>query len=216
MGAASYGSTPLEISEQAMDGYRLFTRDSLPTDRAEGYAIMLDAAWEGDAKAANNIGWLKEHGIFVEKDLPEALRWYERAADAGLPAAALNYVGMVFRHSEALEGKQTDVDRVAKAAMIAGSALAMGRGLPYDYRQGEELMLRAGLLGDKDAATTIAQQLEMYPDSFSYLPLEEIIRECDTLLPEGGKLLKDGENAGALAERMLTTEFWYGMAGNEK
>lgn len=83
--AHASGSTPLEISERAMEGYRLFTRDSLPDDRSAGYAMMLDAAWEGDAKAANNIGWLNEQGIFVEKDLAAALRWYERAADAGLP-----------------------------------------------------------------------------------------------------------------------------------
>lgn len=101
----SHASTPREVAEKAMEGYRLFTRDSLPSDRAEGYAMMLDAAWEGDAKAANNIGWLMEQGIFVEKDLPGALRWYERAADQRLPAAALNYVGMVFKHPEALEGK---------------------------------------------------------------------------------------------------------------
>lgn len=206
------GSTPLEISGKAMEGYRLFTRDSLPDDRRTGYGMMLDAAWEGDAKAANNIGWLNEQGIYVEKDLAAALRWYERASDAGLPAASLNYVGIVFRHPEALQGKAADVKRVAKAAMTAGRALAMGHGLPYDYRQGEELIIRAGLLGDRDAATTIAQQLEMYPDSFSYLPLADIIRECDALLPDGQRLQKNGENAEALADRLLTPEYWYGIA----
>lgn len=214
--AHASGSTPLEISERAMEGYRLFTRDSLPDDRSAGYAMMLDAAWEGDAKAANNIGWLNEQGIFVEKDLAAALRWYERAADAGLPAAALNYVGIVFRHPEALQGKGADLERLAKAAMTAGSALTMGGGLPYDYRQGEELMIRAGLLGDRNAATTIAQQLEMYPDSFSYLPLADIIRECDALLPARQRLQKDGEDIGTLAELLLTPEYWYGIAAAEQ
>lgn len=196
----------------SMEGYRLFTRDSLPDDRERGYAMMLDAAWEGDAKAANNVGWLMEQGIYVEKNLPGALRWYERAADQGLPAAALNYVGIVFHHPEALEGKPADIERVANAALVAGKALAMGRGLHYDYRQGEDLLLRAGLLGNEEAATTIAQQLEMYPDSFSYLPLEEIAAECDALLPPGKKLLT-GRSPAELADLMLTPGFWYGLSG---
>lgn len=205
----SHASTPREVAEKAMEGYRLFTRDSLPSDRAEGYAMMLDAAWEGDAKAANNIGWLMEQGIFVEKDLPGALRWYERAADQRLPAAALNYVGMVFKHPEALEGKSPDIKRVADAAFTAGSALAMGRGLHYDYRQGEDLMMRAALLGNEEAALTIAQQLEMYPDSFSYLALEKILQECDSLLPDSRRNLPSRAVPADFIENLLTPSFWY-------
>ena len=205
-----FSATPKEVAEMSMEGYRLFTRDSLPDDRERGYAMMLDAAWEGDAKAANNVGWLMEQGIFVEKNLSGALRWYERAADQKLPAAALNYVGMVFHHPEALEGRPADIARVANAALIAGKALAMGRGLHYDYRQGEDLLLRAGLLGNEEAATTIAQQLEMYPDSFSYLPLEEIAAECDALLPPDRKWLTR-HSPTELADLMLTPAFWYSL-----
>lgn len=212
VGTKMQSATPKEVAEMSMEGYRLFTRDSLPDDKERGYAMMLDAAWEGDAKAANNVGWLMEQGIFVDRNLPGALRWYERAADQGLPAAALNYVGIVFHHPEALEGKPVDVERVANAALLAGKALAMGRGLHYDYRQGEELLLRAGLLGNEEAATIIAQQLEMYPDSFSYLPLEEIAAECDALLSPGKKLLTDHSPA-ELADLMLTPGFWYGVRG---
>lgn len=205
----SHASTPQEVAAKAMEGYRLFTRDSLPSDRADGYTMMLDAAWEGDAKAANNIGWLMEQGIFVKKDLQGALRWYERAADQLLPAAALNYVGLVFRHPEALEGKSPDIKRVADAAYTAGTALAMGRGLHYDYRQGEDLLMRAALLGNEDAALTIAQQLEMYPDSFSYLPLEKILQECDALLPETRRNLPSGSVPETFIGNLLTPTFWY-------
>lgn len=194
-----------------MEGYHLFTRDSLPDDKERGYAMMLDAAWEGDAKAANNIGWLMEQGIFTDKDLAGALRWYERAADQGLPAAALNYVGIIFRHPEVLDGRTPDIERISNAAMLAGKSLATGRGLHYDYRQGEDLIVRAGLLGNKEAAETIAQQLEMYPDSFSYLPLEKIAEECDVLLPEGKKNLTHHSPA-EFADMMLTPQFWYALA----
>ncbi|MCM1489778.1 MAG: hypothetical protein NC095_02990 [Muribaculum sp.] len=206
----AHAATPKEVADMAMEGYRLFTRDSLNDDRAKGYAMMLDAAWEGDAKAANNIGWLLEQGIFVDKDLQAALRWYERASDQGLPAAALNYTSILFHHPEVLEGRQPDIERLANAAFTAGVALTMGRGLHYDYRQGEELLIRAALLGNDNAAMTIAQQLEMYPDSFSYLPLEKIINECDAILPEGNcHRAPVNSDLNELTEQMLTPGFWY-------
>lgn len=204
-----FAITPREVADKAMEGYRLFVRDSLPDDREKGYAMMLDAAWEGDAKAASNIGWLMQQGDFVGKDLPGALRWYERAADQGLPAAALNYVSLIFQHPESLEGKPVDIDRLANAAKIAGTALAMGRGLHYDYRQGEELLMRAALLGNEQAALTIAQQLEMYPDSFSYLPLIEIVKECDSILPPDRRHLHADTVQDSFIDEILTPSFWY-------
>ena len=93
--ALASAATPQEVAQEAMEGYAIFTRDSLPDDRQRGYDMMLSAAWEGDAKAANNIGWLMQQGEFVAKDLKGAFRWYERAADQGLPAAALNYMELI-------------------------------------------------------------------------------------------------------------------------
>lgn len=207
---ASHAASPREAADLGMEGYRLFVRDSLPDDRSHGYSMMLEAAWEGDAKSANNIGWLMQHGDFAEKDLPGALRWYERAADQGLPAAALNYAGLIFQHPEALGGKQADIERVANAALTAGTALATGRGLHYDYRQGENLIMRAALLGNEKAAMTIAQQLEMYPDSFSYLDLKEIVKECETLLPSGRHILPMDLSRDDIDHLLLSPSFWYG------
>ncbi len=206
----AFAASPEEVAESAMEGYRLFSRDSLPGDRQKGYDLMLSAAWEGDAKAANNIGWLLQHGEFVEKDLAGAFRWYERAADQGLPAAALNYMELIINHpAEVLDGKLPDRERMAKASALAGTAMLMGRGLPYDSKRGEDLLLRAALFGDEKAAMTVAQQLEMYPDSFSYLPLEEIAKECDALLPEGERNVPEGMELPEFADLMMTPGFWY-------
>lgn len=204
-----FAMTPREVAEKSMEGYNLFIRDSVPDDRAKGYAMMLEAAWEGDAKAANNVGWLMEQGEFVDKDLQGALRWYERAADQSLPAAALNYVNLIFHHPEAIGAKGVDIERLAKAAMTAGTALAMGRGLHYDYRSGEDLIMRAAILGNRDAAMTIAQQLEMYPDSFSYLPFDKIVEECNALLPPDKRIKKCGLSSTELTDLLLTPQFWY-------
>lgn len=204
-------SSPQEVAESAMEGYALFMRDSLPDDRQRGYDLMLSAAWEGDAKAANNIGWLMQHGEFVAKDLKGAFRWYERAADQGLPVAALNYMELILNHQDSvLDGRLPDRERLAKASMLAGSALAMGRGLHYDPKRGEELILRAALFGDEQATTTVAQQLEMYPDSFSYLPLEEIAAQCDALLPPNERNVPQEMPLSEFADLMLSPGYWYG------
>lgn len=208
---AVFAASPEEVAASAMHGYELFIRDSLPDDRKTGYELMLAAAWEGDAKAANNIGWLMQNGEYVEKDLSAAFRWYERAADQGLPAAALNYMDMIISNPEGvMQGIRPDRERMARASLIAGTALSMGRGLPYDPRRGEELLLRAALFGDRTAALTIAQQLEMYPDSFSYLPLAKIARECDSLLPAEERNIPDEMPVDQFADTMLTPDFWYG------
>ncbi|MDE6648406.1 MAG: hypothetical protein K2K45_00575 [Muribaculaceae bacterium] len=211
-----FAASPQEVADYAMQGYELFMRDSLPDDKEKGYALMLDAAWEGDAKAANNIGWLMEHGEFVGKDLKGALRWYERAADQGLPAAALNYLQLIVNHpEEALDGRIPDRERLAKTATIAGTSLLMGRGLHYDSKLGEEFLLRGALFGNHEAALTIAQQLEMYPDSFSYLPLEDIVSGCDSILPPEDKIIPEGISVTEFTDLMLTPEFWYEKIGRE-
>lgn len=199
-----------------MEGYALFVRDSLPDDRQKGYDMMLSAAWEGDAKAANNVGWLMQHGEFVEKDLKGAFRWYERAVDQELPVAALNYMELILNHrDEVLGGRLPDRERLAKASTLAGTAMLMGRGLPYDSKRGEDLLMRGALFGDEKAAMTIAQQLEMYPDSFSYLPLEEIVAECDRLMAPSERNMPEGMDPKEFAERMLSPEFWYERGKSE-
>ena len=151
-----------------------------------------------------------QHGEFTGKDLKGAFRWYERAADQGLPAAALNYIELIFNQSEEVLGDRLpDRERLAKASALAGTSMLMGRGLPYDSKRGEELLLRAALFGDEKAAMTVAQQLEMYPDSFSYLPLEEIAVQCDRLLPECERNVPKGMALTEFADNMLTPAFWY-------
>lgn len=215
--AASPMEGALDAAARGQEGFRLFSRDSLPDDRERGYELMTEAAWEGDAKSANNVGWLLEHGEFADKDIKGALRWYERAAEQGLPVGALNYVELFLNSKEeTLDTGLHDWRRLGKAATLAGRAMLMGRGLPYDARKGEVMLLRGALLGDEGAAETIAQQLEIYPDSFSYLDLAGIAAECDSLLPEDERNIKDGLTAAELGELMLTPSFWYERTVNNE
>jgi hypothetical protein len=53
-----------------------------PYDAARALRLYKLAAEQGDADAQNNLGEIYETGRGVEKSLPEALQWYERAGRA--------------------------------------------------------------------------------------------------------------------------------------
>lgn len=57
---------------------------------ARAKELFTASAEAGDMFGWNNLGWLYETGRGVERDLPTALRWYTRAAEAGQPHAFLN------------------------------------------------------------------------------------------------------------------------------
>ena len=72
--------------------------------------------------------------------------------------------------------------------------------------------MRAALFGDEKATMTVAQQLEMYPDSFSYLPLEEIAAQCDALLAPEERNVPEGMPPAEFADLMMSPAFWYQRA----
>lgn len=207
--APAFAQTPEEVAQKAMDGYALFVRDSLCDDRIKGYGMMLEAAWEGDAKAANNIGWLKLHGDFTEKDEQGALTWFSRAADQGLPVGALNYMDLILHRPDLTAAKAPDPKVLARTSSLAANAMLMGRGLPYDYRRGQEYLIRAAIFGDDRARVTLGQQLEMYPDAISAEEMSRLLDQCDPLLPPDLRHLQEGTDKSSLIEEMLTPQYWY-------
>lgn len=201
-----------EVADKAMEGFSLFVRDSLPDDRARGYDMMLEAAWEGDAKAANNVGWLMLQGDYVAKDEKGALRWFERSADQGLPAGALNYMDLLMSRPDLALRNLPVPDVLARASALVANAMLMGRGLPHDYRRGEEFLLMAALFGDERSAVTVAQQLEMYPDALSESELRDILSRCDALLPEERRYVGPNTDISRLLEDMMGAGFWYSLS----
>jgi hypothetical protein len=67
-----------------------------------------------------DLGWQYEHGHGVTKDLAQALRLYETAVKAGVPAA-MNNLGLMYLH---------------------------GKGVPRDYAQARRLFEQGIALGD--------------------------------------------------------------------
>lgn len=92
----------------------------------EAWRPLADA---GDAVAQNSIGALYDHGLGVQEDNFEAARWYEMAAQQGLPLAMRNL----------------------------GNQYATGHGLPYDVDMARQWYERAAALGDQQSVSLLRQ-----------------------------------------------------------
>jgi TPR repeat protein/CHAT domain-containing protein len=60
------------------------------TDKRLGVYWSKKAANQGDLMAMNNLGYAYEHGKVVDKNMDEALEWYQKAADSGLAISGRN------------------------------------------------------------------------------------------------------------------------------
>lgn len=70
------------VYEEAMNLYSLgYDEEALP--------LILEAADDGNAKAQYMCGDIYYHGVGVEKNLEEALMWYEKAAEQGHDGARI-------------------------------------------------------------------------------------------------------------------------------
>lgn len=83
----------------------------------------------GDAVAQNSIGALYDHGLGVPEDNYEAARWYEMAAQLGLPLAMRNLANQY----------------------------ATGHGMPYDVDMARQWYEKAAGLGDQQSVSLLRQ-----------------------------------------------------------
>ena len=78
-------------------------------------------AERGDIIAANNLGYLYENGVGVQKDYGKALHWYRKVAEAGAPIGQYN-LGSAY-----LAGRGVEPDPVEAAKWLT---LAAAGGVP--------------------------------------------------------------------------------------
>jgi TPR repeat protein len=55
---------------------------------SEAFGRSLEAADQGDAKACNELGWMYQYGIGIQKDEAQAVSWYRKAANQGFAPAS--------------------------------------------------------------------------------------------------------------------------------
>lgn len=91
------------------------------------YEAWLPLAEAGDAVAQNSIGALFDHGLGVTEDNAEAARWYEMAAQQGLPLAMRNL----------------------------GTQYATGHGVPFDLELAQQWYEKGAAAGDQQSAALL-------------------------------------------------------------
>ncbi len=108
---------------------------------ARARELFTASAEAGDIFGYNNLGWLHETGKGVARDLPTAVAWYARAAEAGQPNAFVN-LGRLLREG----GPGLPPDPEQAAYWLAAAA---ERGNLWGHVQLARLQL-AGAAGPRD------------------------------------------------------------------
>ena len=126
-------------------------------------ARMLRMAEAGDPLALYLVGYMFEWGVGVERSLPQARLWLERAAATGHPAGQLEYGYYLLNHGagEADRERALELYRAAAAQNYAKAmshlASAIWTSAPAEARR---LLRAAAALGDANALYTLAGQGE--------------------------------------------------------
>ena len=125
-------------------------------DDQKAFSYYQKAAALNDAEGLYNVAWCLEHGRGVKQSVPDAQKYYRRAADMGFVKAMRNYAFMLFfnakdEHDPALKESfrymKTAADKGGDASALAHVAQAYqeeGWGSPgVDWRLAKEYLQKA-------------------------------------------------------------------------
>lgn len=137
----------------------------VPRDTGKAIALLEEAAAMGDIIAAFNAGSLLSEGRSdFQKDIPRAIRWYLKAADAGYASAQYN-LGWIYTQgvgvpkdwpAAATWFAKAAAQGQAKAQMDLGTMLASGIGGTHDFAKGILLLKKAA--GDPKISTEVQRR----------------------------------------------------------
>lgn len=100
-------------------GFRLYKNAKNEEEKRSGLEFIESAAGKGDAKAANNLGYILAFGDSTLRDYDKALTWLHISAEAGLPTA-MTQLGDLYR-----EGLGTEKDTL-RAIELYDKAIESG------------------------------------------------------------------------------------------
>jgi TPR repeat protein len=109
-------------------------------DFAKALALLEAEAGKGNAEAANAIGELKMSGQGGKSTPAEALKWFQRGADAGFPQAHFNLARLLYRGAP-------DVPRDEEKAKFHMQQAAEAGFAPAQVQYGKLLEASVDLLG---------------------------------------------------------------------
>ncbi|WP_417687055.1 tetratricopeptide repeat protein [Roseibium sp.] len=122
-------------------------------------ALATPLAEDGNVPAQALLGVLHETGLGIEQDKEKAADWYQLAAGAGDPGAAMQLAQLYLLGSGVPEDKKKAGD-LFQIAADAGNPSAIynlallyqeGVGRPYDEEKARELLTKAATLNDAEA-----------------------------------------------------------------
>lgn len=144
---------------------KLQTAEQLLKDERYGdaYAAYLPLAEEGQLEAQIMLGWMKENGQGVSRDLTGALEWYRKAAERESSVAQF-YLGAILMqtgaHSEALLWyKKSAAAEYMPAVYRLAWAYESGRGTSIDKDQALTLFKQNANRGHLPSKMALAQKM---------------------------------------------------------
>lgn len=131
---------------------------------------MRQQAEGGDAWAQLNLGAAYDNGMGVERDLNQALHWYQVAAEQGLAEAQYNLAHLLV--SEELSAaaaagwmRKAAEQGMADAQYLMGVIYAEGIGLEMDDVRAVEWLKRAIAQGHEEAARFLRETYALSPEA---------------------------------------------------
>lgn len=126
-------------------------------------AAMLRMAEAGDPLALYLVGYMFEWGVGVERSLPQARLWLQRAAATGHPAGQLEYGYYLLHHGDGQADRERAIElyRQAAAQDYAKAMSHLASAIwTHSPAEAQRLIRRAAALGDANALYTLANQGE--------------------------------------------------------
>jgi TPR repeat protein len=137
--AAAFGLalvvTPVAAHADFAQGVRAYEAG----DHKAALDAWLPLAERGDVAAMRNVGHLYRWGQGVEKDVPQAMQWYRKAAETGFARAQANLAAIYLQGDEGVPIDYPEARKWFEAAAKQGHAVAQyNLGLMYELGLGVE------------------------------------------------------------------------------
>ncbi|MCW8958260.1 MAG: sel1 repeat family protein [Gammaproteobacteria bacterium] len=131
---------------------------------------LREQAEQGDAWAQLNLGAAYDNGMGVERDIEQALHWYQKAAEQGVAKAQFNLAHLLVSEELSSETAAGWMLKAANQGMLdaqylMGVIYAEGIGVEVDDVKAVDWLQKAAAQGQPEAARFLKETYSLQPDS---------------------------------------------------
>jgi uncharacterized protein len=164
-------------------------------DYAVARQLLVPLAQKGNDRAQFNLGYIYANGWGVQRDDDEAIIWYRKAADQGLPIAQY-HLGLAFLFGDGVQPDQVEGINWIRRAADQGYPLAqLFLGFAYASGLGVKLDPVIGYMWASLAMQRNVIDARRVRDSFSGVMTVDQIRDSQNLVREWKPKLEAGRTA---------------------